>query len=969
MEIDRNKLQEFIYDPTKIQHYVLTELEKEGYNITSSGSPFMFALEAAITTASNSIAEANNIIRKKYPNLASKYDHLYHHVTDEQLVNAFYYPSEALITFYVNIIDIRQSGYAPEGANYKETIIPEGSTIEVLGVMFTLLNDIIVRLYNNGSVYVEQVINDNEIAYSDVSILEATTYSTADTTPWIMFKTMVKQVKKTTVDIAVIPSEGFQKTLTMQDNYYYSTISYKNALTLDKYVKLNKSHTDEYIDINNPTIFISLYNKDVMFKLPDPYVVSNLVTGTVQISLYETKGKIYLPINKYVVDDFILTLNNTGKSASAATSTNINIRCNSDWVIDSGSNGLTLEEFRSNIINNTTGTINLPITDKQLDRLGKLQGYNIFKLEDVITGRVYLAMKSTPAYDSELVQCKQDVYFGTVTMVLEDVENNNFVNIGIDTTLVKAGAVFRNINGFTRLATNEEMEYIKNLRPIALINYLTTNKYFYCPFYYIIFHDESFAYTKIFNLDTPMINNVRILSKNDTIIQKSNIFQFGIEKYDYGYRLAVTLLTNPEFKELDITKVYLQLKIELTNGDYVFYNSKYDSDNEAYIFDIPTNFNITKNDELLITGGISETYTKYTSLFNRAFIYTITTDDIVQDPTRYLQTEIHVPNANRTHVVITKEQIEITFGNLLNSLYNKLYNSYSSRKFKTYKEDIYETYAEDVYGPDPKTGYAFRCEMKGSEDEELEMEDLTNTEGKQYRLVYNKTHNKGDYVLDPSGNKVIKHKAGEMILDESGNPIVDRMGGVVRYIDMLLMEYEFRASTSNAYKQYVNMTIDTIKTYTLVELPNVNNKLLDNTSILYKSYKTLDNIQVLVNGQPTVIPYLVVPHVTLYLKNVTQVAPEVMDNYITVIGNVINKHLDNLTIRLEDIKQDIKVAIGETVVGVKLSGLDPNDSEIVVIRDKLKRLSINKKLALNKNNDIVVKYDIKLDVQFLTDLD
>ena len=116
----REDLQQIIYDPSLMQKKVLDYIEEfsNGERVVSDPTnPFVMLLEAATISASASVIETNNIIRKKYPSLANKEDDLYVHVTDKELTNMFSIPSELTVIFYVNIIDLKLQGYRQDNSN------------------------------------------------------------------------------------------------------------------------------------------------------------------------------------------------------------------------------------------------------------------------------------------------------------------------------------------------------------------------------------------------------------------------------------------------------------------------------------------------------------------------------------------------------------------------------------------------------------------------------------------------------------------------------------------------------------------------------------------------------------------------------------------------------------------------------------------------------------------------------------
>ncbi len=952
MELTREELQKYIYDPNMLQKIVLDNIETATNGeivISDPTSPFTMLLETAAVTSANAAIESKNIIRRKYPSLATKEDELYHHISDNELANMFAIPADTYIVFYVNILDLKTTGFRPIGASYVETTIPEGTEITVLDTPLTLLNDIVVRLYDNGTIFVEQQQNENDIAFEDIGVIPATITTNNEGTPWIIFETRVKQVKKLVKNTAVSVAEGFNHIISSSDKYFYSEVSYKNSNTNDKYVKLEKSHNEEYIDPTIPTVFISVYGNEVLYRIPDLYLVDGGISGNVNIELYETKGNIYLPINKYTIEDFNIVLGNTGKNESASTSANIAILANSRSILEGGSNGMSLEELRHSIINNTKGDIDLPVTDYQLQRYANMSGYEIFKSLDVITERLYIATKSLPKVSSNLILAKQDVFFNTTQVILEDILTNTNINIQNDNFIIKSNTIFKEVNSIIKIVSNDELNYISSLNNIQKMEYLKVNKYFYTPYYYIINNDDMYSTSRVYDLDRPILEDLRIVGKNTTVNQRVNIDKFTILKTVSGYRLVFTVISNDEFKLLNPNLTGLQLKMSLKGtNSFVYFNAVRDISTGYYIVDINTDLFIDDDNYLDLLNGTSDIFNKRFNIDNYITVYIYTTDGSVVDNTNYLNDEIN-KEPNSDYVILSKEKLKVTFGRKVEYIWNRLYNTYTERKYLKYEYDIPLVYEEDVYEVDPETGSIYTCTTVGGIPE----------------ITTNKLFSKGDYVLDDAGNQILKHKKGDVILDENQLPIINSVSGVIRFIDILMLEYEFKISNSNAYVNYKETTLDVLHSYLFEDLPNFNNKLLENTKLLYKSYKSSKNVIVNINNVYYSMPYIVKPLVTLYVTNKVSLTNDEIELYKNTIGTVINNYLNNTVIKLDEIRKEIITTIGDKVVSVKINNIDPNNSEVITIRDKTTRLVLNKLLDLNKNNELIVKYDIEVIIQYV----
>lgn len=952
-----DEMRKYIYNPHLMQKYVLDKISdyNGGENLVSDPSnPFVFLLEATCANASNSILEANSVIRKKYPSLANSEDEIMHHLNDEIINNIFSTPSEAIIDFYISVPDLSNNGYRPPNVDYVQTTIPVNTKVTALDVTFILLNPIVVRLYDNGSVFVEQQLNnDNDLAYTDISTLQSTIYNTDQTSTFIVFRTKMKQLDIITVNKTAVVSNGFKTSVKYSDYYCFSNVTFKSNNT-NGYKYIRKCYNDEYIDPQTPHCFVSVYEGEVVYRIPDVYLMEGLVSGNINIDTYVTKGKIYNPLNRLMPTDFTVTLGDTSANESTATSEQMGILAASSSIVDGGTNGMSYEDIKSAVINNSFVTSNLPITDNQLTQMAKLNGYSIFKSLDVITNREYLALKSLPDItNSALIFAKQDVFFNTVKLTLSDLVNHDSIVIQNSYFVIKSNTIFKNDNGIVTIITPEQKKYLTNLTRVSLIEHLANNKYYYNPYYYIIETDESFTTSKVYDLDKPDITSYRIMNKNESVIPSVNIDKYRIDKVDNGYKIIITLEGSSEFTSLDQTKTKIQLKIPLFNdSSEAFIDGVYSENvggNQAgYEFLIKTNFILDTNDMFTLENGYSVLYYKKFNLDVIAYVYTMTYSDAVVDETQYLLSEVYSPT-DTPPVIFTKECMVIKFGTKLDYIYNNLFNVYSERKYKTYDKDVPATYSKNVYQLDPKTGSPFKC----------------NKNVANHQIEFNLLHNKGDIILDEKDQPVLLHKQGDNVLDENGNLIVDVMGGIIRYIDILMLEYEFLASNSVAYSNYRNTVLESLYHYLTVDLQAINDKLLENTRVMYKSYKSVKNVDVKINAAIESIAYNITPEVTLYITNVKSIESNVLESYKTIIGHIINKHLDNTTIKLEHVKQDIKSALGNNIASVKIVGMDPSNNEVITLKNENAKLTLGKILSTNTNNEIIVKYDISLNVQYI----
>jgi hypothetical protein len=159
IEID---LDNVILDPSLAQGVIYDQISSNSdYTMVDPTSPLAMLMEASMVAHSNSIKAISSDIRKLHPTLATNRSELLHHISDNELTNMFAIPSEGVLVFYLNVMELRQYGHRKENSNYVETIIPINTEVEVSDTTFTLLNEISIKLYDNGTTYVEQKVNND----------------------------------------------------------------------------------------------------------------------------------------------------------------------------------------------------------------------------------------------------------------------------------------------------------------------------------------------------------------------------------------------------------------------------------------------------------------------------------------------------------------------------------------------------------------------------------------------------------------------------------------------------------------------------------------------------------------------------------------------------------------------------------------------------------------------------------------
>ena len=919
-------------DPGSMQLKILDALEESTngeVNITDASNPFIFLLEAALTSSANGVIETNTVTKKLYPSLASKKEELYHHISDVDMENMLSVPATAPFVFYINLLEMRNNGLRPDGADYIEMTIPEDTEVTVNKVSFTLLNDIIVKLYDDGKVFIEQLSSDNGLSINNLGVLSSAIITDKQGVEWILTETILKQVKKIVVNESAILASGFD--VTIKVNGYYCFSSVNSLLTDGTRIPIRQANTLEVIDGTIPTIVVQVNETNVNFKIPDLYLLNETISGNIELVTYVTNGKIYLPLNKLDIKDYSITFGKVNKNTSTAVITNITTLVKSRSIVDGGVDAIETDELKKYIINNTVGRIDVPINENELQRLGSQFGFKIEKNLDVFLNRVFVASKELTTITK--VKSTGNVFMNKAKLLINDIDNDSII-INDDFILLKSNTLFKLENNQVLPLKNDEINAVNCLTKEQLKDYFITNKFFYTPFYYTIDKTEDVVESRIYDLDKPSIDDLRIKKKNNNSLLNVNTSQYGVIKTSTGLKLSFGLIGNDSFNNTPSGNLKFVLEIPMAGLDnsLISIDGIMNPETKIVDFNIETDFYI-KDDAFIVKNGTAMLSTKRMML---------NTDISINS---YLVE----PDSNPVYLSV--ETVTLNVGKRIDYLWNKVSTSFTERQYRVYEMDMPFLHEEDVYGEDPATGLFFR-------------KVDTNEDGVLDDIEYIYKHRKGDPVLDELGNPVYRYRKGDTILDDNDLPIIDQNNNVIRYADILMLEYEYMISSSPNSKVWKEEAFTLIQHYLTSEMETINKGLLDKTKILFKPFRSIEDITIINNNNKYTTPALVSPSVTLYVKDSKDITTDKVNADKVTIGSLLNKEFSSTTIRLADLKTKILKELGTNYVGVKIENLDTlGGLEVLNIDDSnLNRLTLNKDIEIDENNDVVTVYDIKLDI-------
>lgn len=949
--------------PVLIQEAILGHLERitgSQVNVVDPTNPFIFLLESSSVSTSAAILENRVLLRKQYPVLSQHDLDLYRNLTDLDYVGRFGVPVKANMEFLIHQASFQTSGVSIPGGN--QVTIPRFTVVMVGDLPFILLYPIDITRYASGGLkisYNTEIPHPLENVSSD--ILKHVEFTDTRGNGWIKFTVPMLQLDVQSLEYSITSTGTFSETISLDSGYYHARVFHKNNDTNNMWSELRTTHTDQVYDPSVATVLLTVVAGKVTVRVPGVYLTTNpLIKGVMRVDIYTTQGNITTDFRDLAVGSFrthsrvVDPVEDSNVFTAASSGLTLNLF--STDRLDGGRDELSFLEFRQRVIDHTTGPINLPITEKQLEVKANNHNYALFKGIDTLTDRVYILTRDLPEPASQLVSIQAD---STCMEVVADkismLESPGVIEYN-DSLVINSGTVFIEDNDIVTPMTSAMSASIAGMGVLDKVNAINAINSLYVPFYYVLDLESDRTDIRAYHLDNPEVHTVSFLALNPGVVPAVNTDAVLLTKTPTGYTLTVRTVSNDEFKSLPIAQTGLQISIDINGGTSILYKNSdsgvvVDGEN-VYTVDLVSNNHLDSMDNLLISNMSSVKGIEPTAR--------IPLDCIIK--VRYYTTSVSVPvsvtdlddnfNTNLvtgTAKVLTGEEFHTTFGKSLKHLFAKGRVSYNENKYQTYPADILKYYPATVYQIDPDTGSVF------SFDNDVDC-NISSTI----------LHNIGDPVLDVEGEHIVLHRQGDVVLDDQGNPIIDVDRGVVQHVLLYMIEGDYLYADTSEHKDYYTLMANVVSDRVTQDVPDINNSLLERSEALFSSSKTTGSVAIRdITNKQTTIRARQVPTITIYVSSTTSNDADVIKLVTTNASRVLNDVIKQRSVGVEQIQTIINDSLGNIVRAVKVSGVgaEQNIGLIVLVNDH-ERLALGKRLEVVNVTNIAVVADVNINVYF-----
>lgn len=926
------------------------------YDVVDPSNPFVYLMTVSALNTAAAIIDNEATTRQLYPQLAQTEEDVYRHMSDQDYVGRFSTPSTTNFTIVVNQSELLGKLVTDAVTGLPTAIIPRNTTFTVAGVTFSLQYPIKIQQMSHGAIQITydatEVSPLQTLSTNIVSWKILTPVGSSD--PWIAMTVEAQQFFINTTTAAVTVATGQSQVISLTDNFYYARVYMKSGSSTT-WTEIQTTHSKQVYDTLTPTAVLKVIDKTLQVKIPQIYLDSGLVSGTLRVDVYETKGELTMVMENYSVGDFAanwyaIDTNEQTDEAAVFPSLRAMMVYSTD-IVSGGSAPMAFATLRGQVINNTVGQRQVPITKAQMTAVLQNEGYEVTDNVDVVTNRVFLATRALPDPKNTSLLTAAASSVQTLTISAEKAvaytgvyDNGNRITISPD-------LIYQDVNGVLTPVSTTDITALKKLSGTAMASAVNSGKYVYTPFHYVLDMSTDLFQVRPYYLDSPEAVSITFGAHNDTTGLQVNSQSYSIEKTTSGYVVSVVVSSNAAYKALSDSSVSAILAYTPPNEtDIAYLTGKMVSVNAAgeriFQFNIGSNFDIDSNGYLQTSSfEMYDTTTKTfgTPLSNTFSIFYTTTGSVdsawVSSTMDSYLPSWFVPVNTKA---ITEEQISLLFGYALDTLWARSRSLASAAPYKTYATDIPLLYETDVYEHDSVTGGAFSIDPVTKQ------------------IVYNKLHSAGDPVLNSAGQPVYQHRAGDTILDASGNPVLNGAGSISRAVDLFLIDATYLFATDAAAVSYRQTVVDTVVGWLTNELSLITPELLEETNLYFYPKTTQGQISVVADsGITTTMEAGQSLVVNLYVSQAvykdTKLRAALESSTITSIAT----SLQDTQISLSGMHDSMAAVYGSDVLAIAISGLGgaENYSAVTVINDR-DRCSIAKLLVALPDGTLVVQENI-----------
>ncbi len=946
------------FNPAMIQQSVmqtLTDVTNGTISVVDPTNPFVFCLESSAVCTAGFMVANEATTRRQYPYAAQTPEDLYYHMSDVDYIGRFSSPSTTMFSLLLPYDEVINKMVLDPTTGIRKIVIPRNTYFTVAGTNFSLQYPIEIRQMPHGGL---QVVYDTSVVSPlqqlSTNVINYQIRSGTGAGNYIYFEFDVQQFDIISQQGTLNAATDFSIDIPLNNQFYYARVYVEDPNT-GLWTEINTTHSAQVYDINTPTATLEVVtdtSTTLTVTIPQIYTSTSLLEMGVRIDVYETIGPLNMLLFEYPFNAFAATWvaydDNDYTVYTAPLATFRTIIPFSNNTVSGGSNALTFDQLRQQVISNNIGTASIPITNVSINSALNQLGYSVVTNIDNITNRAFLATKPMPSpTDPNLLTPAGSsietvlVSISALTALTSVVDNGLSVTITPDT-------IYQNINGIVAPVTSAKVAALLALPPSQLALAVTNGNYLYTPFHYVLDMTGNQFAVRPYYLDNPVIESKLFVNENVTSLLQVATGTYAITRTATGFQIQVVTQSSAAYQALPDNEVFAQLSYTPVGETSTAYLIGVQAGTTAageriYNFDLSTTFNLDSSDDIELTKffmfntAARTVLAALTTTFD--LIYATTAplgSQFVSGPIDQELSNFLLPTGVQG---VSHEQLMVEFGFSLSTLWARARSVVSAQPYQTYPAAVPLTYAQNVYQTD-STGSA-----------------ITIVNGV---VTTNILHAAGDPVLDAGGNPVYMYNAGDVVVDTNSAPIPLGPRTIDRVLDILMIEGPYWFANDPITTAYRATLTEVVVSWLTNDLALLSTQLLEQTRIYFYPETTLGSISVsLGNNTTTTIEASQKLVLNLSVPAVVYNNSELCDRLTVTSVNIIGQQLQQSTISVDAITTALRASYGDDVVSVQLLGLGgSNNLQAFTVIDAGSSCSIAKQLVAQPDNTLIVSENV-----------
>ncbi|ANZ50241.1 putative virion structural protein [Erwinia phage vB_EamM_Phobos] len=949
------------HNPALMQSLALNtlrqSLNKPNMTLADPTDPVAYIAEMGVMLAHSTIEGGRQLLPKMYASMALTWDDLYRHMSDRDAVDIFSQPSTTEMYLYVDVDSVRAKAMPLVSAGTRRIIIPRDSYVKVAGYTFTLQYAIEIQVLPFDSFEVLWVTSpENPVKEIATNALDWVLTTADNGTSMLRITLPLMQYAITTATDVILPKTGWKKNYPFTNKFFYARVWMRNSRTANKWTELAQTFSKEVYDPNIPTAVMALGTQVLGVKIPEVYINSGLVSGDIRVDVYTTLGPLSVDLANYPADDFQMFMADLNEETDPTYSNPFKMlsvrRVLGSNLTVGGRNPLTLEEFRDRVISNSVGARKQPISEAQLAAAVTAYGLSLTKPIDYVTNRTYHL--SAPMPDSTLKDVSSPI--GTLSAPMyftwEELAALSTVRFNGNRATILPETIYRSdgTSLFVDPTMTEGQRYLSNRDLVAMAN---ASSYFYTPFHYVVDRNNDALDVRVYQLSKPAIISKRFMSTNSTTELQVVTDNYEIVRTETGYKLRVVTRSSEAYKALADDQCWAQISFVPRGyaADRAYVNGTmvgYLDDERVFEFEIETNLDVDRNDEMILTNFKvgDNTLLLPIALGVDMNVFYGCSNYFPRDYER-AELDTFITPPVRDAIGITHETLELVLGKALSGYWRKSRAVTDSINYMRYTSDVMAVWEDDVY-----------------DRNERGVPKYTIDESQDPPIVWEYLHRKGDPKLDPvTGKQIVKFEAGSLMKDAQGNSIIANPRKIKFRCEMGVFDARYLFSTTKEVRTYrekvAAFVVDTVTDV----IPGIQLEMLENTQAFFIPQTTMGYIDARL-GDGTIAPIKAENRFTLgyYLTAANRQNTDLIKVIREQTRLVITDWLaNNLTISTSDITEALKETLKDSIISVEMEGMGVDkDMRIFTVLSPAARATLGKKLEIEPDGSIGLKDDVVL---------